>query len=379
MTGISGQTQPKSWDALERRAGFAGLRDIAEQDTLPKLTEAKPRIANASPINALYGGGCFVAFICLIILMGFSSTFGVFGFVIGLVIAFFVARPSIAKIARTQIDRMIADLRFRNDIFEPLASHVGLTYVAAPGGGQGIVAQQTQEGFFQASFKRLHEALEEYSGQDEAVAAARASGLVEIATVVHIGTADEETKKARETGLTKLEDGFSGDHAGLHFDAFEVVRSPRRTDDGTVYEAEHALLIVLELPRPLQSTTQLRSKKVGWHKPGEAERLERVRLESNDFEDDFQVRSNDQVEARFVFTPDVMARVIDLAHGEQVRATAQGDHLVFALEGPNRFDLTSRDTGLTGDAAIRLAVQQIGEMLDLVETVANVFGIRDEK
>ncbi|MEL6666384.1 MAG: DUF3137 domain-containing protein [Pseudomonadota bacterium] len=377
MTGTSGQMEPKSWEALERRDGFSGLRDIAERDTLPKLEDAAPRLANPSPINALYGGGCFVAFIGLLILVGLSSTFGVFGFVVGLVIAFFMAKPSIAKIAQFQIDRMIADLSFRQSVFAPLANHVELKYVAAPGGGQGIVAQQSKEGFFQDSFRRLHEALETYSGQDKSVVAARASGLVELATVIHIGGADEETKKARETGLTRLEDGFAGDHAGMHFDAFEVVRSPRRTDDGAVYEAEHALLIVLELPRPLQSTTQLRSKKIGWHKPGEADRLERVRLESNDFEDDFQVRSNDQVEARFVFTPDVMARVIDLAHGEQVRATAQGDHLVVALEGPNRFDLTSQDTGLDGDAAIRLAIQQIGEMLDLVETVADVFGIRD--
>lgn len=375
MIGKPGQTEPKSWTALEQRAGFAGLQAIVDRDTLPKLKEAKPRLANPSPINALYGGGCFVAISGLVLLGILSSLFGPFGFIAGLVIGFFMARPSIEKIAKIQIDRMIADLSFRASVFAPLAEHIGLRYVASPGGGQGIVAQQSKEGFFQASFKRLHEALEEYSGQDEAVAAARASGLVELATVIHIGGADEETKKARETGLTRLEDGFSGDHAGLHFDAFEVVRSPRRTDDGTVYEAEHALLVVLELPRPLQSTTQLRSKKIGWHKPGEADRLERVKLESTEFEDDFQVRSNDQVEARFVFTPDVMARLIDLAHGEEFRATAQADHLVVALEGPNRFDLTSADTGLDGDAAIRLAIQQIGEMLDLVETVAAVFGI----
>lgn len=377
MFGKSGRTQPKSWEALERREGFAGLREIAERDTLPKLKEAKPRLANPSPVNALYGGGCFVAVSGLVLLIILSSIFGPFGFVIALVIGFFMARPSIEKIAKIQIDRMIADLSFRQSVFEPLARHIGLRYVASPGGGKGIVAQQSKEGLFQASFRRLHEALEEFSGQDEAVAAARASGLVELATVIHIGGADEETKKARETGLTRLEDGFAGEPAGLHFDAFEVVRSPRRVDDGTVEEAEHALLIVLKLPRPLQSTTQLRSKKIGWHKPGEAERLKRVRLESNEFEDDFQVRSNDQVEARFVFTPDVMARMIDLAHGEPFRATAQADHLVVALEGPNRFDLTSQDTGLDGDAAIRLAIQQIGEMLDLVETAASVFAIGD--
>lgn len=375
MFGKSRQPQPKSWETLERRDGFAGLREITEQDTLRKLEKSKPRLADPSPVNALYGGGAFVGVSGLVLLIFLSSVFGGFGFVLAILIGFFMARPAIEKIAKIQIDRMIADLSFRQSVFEPLAHHIGLRYVASPGGGEGIVAQQSKEGLFQASFKRLHEALEEFSGQDDAVAAARASGLVELATVIHIGNADEATKKARETGLTRLEDGFAGEHAGLHFDAFEVVRSPRRTDDGTVEDAEHALLVVLELPRPLQSTTQLRSKKIGWHKPGEAERLERVRLESNDFEDDFRVRSNDQVEARFVFTPDVMARLIDLAHGEPFRATAQADHLVFALEGPNRFDLTSPDSGLDSDAAIRLAIQQIGEMLDLVETVAAVFGI----
>ena len=192
-------------------------------------------------------------------------------------------------------------------------------------------------------------------------------------TVIHIGTADEATKKARETGLARLEDGFSGKHKGLAFDAFEVVRTPRQNRDGTTHTAEHALILVLTLPRPLQRTTQLRSRNIGWHKTGDAEGLDKVSLESNDFDDAFRVRSDDQVEARFVFTPDVMARMLDLAHGEQIRATAQDDHLVIAFEGPNRFDLTSEDTGLEGDAAIRLAILQIGEMLDLVDAVAEVF------
>ena len=309
------------------------------------------------------------------VLFGFSSARVPIGFIIALVIAFFVGRPAIEKIARIQIDRMIADLTFRQSVFDPIVAHMDMRYVASPGGGQGIVAQQSNEGLFQKSFRRLHETPEQFRGQDDAVAAARASGLVELVTVIHIGGADEATKKARETGLTRLEDGFSGQHAGLSFDAFEVQRAPRRTDDGTTYPAEHALLIVLKLPRPLQSTTQIRSRKISWHKAGDAQRLERVRLESNAFEETFRVRSNDQVEARFVFTPDVMERTMTLAHGENVRATAQGDHLVVAIEGPNRFDLSSPDTGLEGDAAIRLAVHQIGEMLDLVEAVGDVFGL----
>ncbi len=375
MSQTSAHELPLSWEEIERRDGFAGLREIVECETLPKLADAKPRLAEQNPINALYGGGCFTGIVTLLLFFFLSSALGPIGFVIAAVIGFFLARPAIVRIAKHFVERTIEDLKFRQSVFDPLTRHLGLRYVAAPGGGGGMIQQQSREGLFQSSFAKLYAAMEAYSGQDEAVAAARASGLVELISVIHIGAADEATKKARETGLTRLEDGFSGEHAGLHFDAFEVVRAPRRTDDGSTYPAEHALLVVLKLPRPLQSTTQLRSRKIGWHKPGNAERLEKVSLESNEFDERFRVRSNDQVEARFVFTPDVMARIVELAHGEKIRATAQADHLVVAIEGPNRFDLTSEDTGLDGDAAVRLAVQQIGEMLDLVEAVGQVFGI----
>ncbi|MEM7660702.1 MAG: DUF3137 domain-containing protein [Pseudomonadota bacterium] len=366
---------PQTWDAIERRAGFSGVRRVAEQEVLPRLAESTARIQEMNPINATYGPGCFVAVSAIMLAFTLSSAFGIFGFVIAGLIAWFVGKPAIFRFVKRYILKMVDDLAFRNSVFSPIATHLGLSYVAAPGGSVGIIQQQSQEGPFQDAFRELGEAFEKYGGQDEAVAAARASGLVELTTVIHIGTADEETKKARETGLTRLEDGFAGDHAGIHFDAFEVVRSSRRTDDGKTYPAEHALLIVLKLPRALQGTTQFRSRKIGWHRAAEAERLTDVRLESTEFADRFRVRSNDQVEARFVFTPDVISGVTELAHGEDIRATAQGDHLVFAIEGPNRFDLTSEDTGLDGDEAVRLAVQQIGEMLDLVDAVSEAFGI----
>ncbi|MEM9668028.1 MAG: DUF3137 domain-containing protein [Pseudomonadota bacterium] len=366
---------PQSWETIEARSGFSGLRNIAESDVLPRLEKATVRIQETNPINATYGPGCFVAMIGMMVAYALTTTFGIIGLIVAGLIAWFVGKPAIFEVAKRYIRKLIDDLAFRHSVFSPIAQHLGFCYIAAPGGSAGIIQQQSKEGPFQDVFRQLGEAFEEYGGQDEAVAAARASGLVELATVIHIGAADEETKKARETGLTRLEDGFSGDRAGLHFDAFEVVRNSRRTNDGKTYPAEHALLIVLKLPRGLQGTTQFRSRKIGWHRAGEAERLEAVKLESTEFADRFRVRSNDQVEARFVFTPDVMARVTELAHGEDIRATAQDQHLVFAIEGPNRFDLTSADTGLKGDEALRLALQQIGEMLDLVDAVSDAFGI----
>lgn len=373
MRGEDSQRSLQSWDEIERRPGFSGLKAVAERDVIPKLAHARPRLSTENPINALYGGGCVTAGFSLLVIIALTSVLKFIGFMIALVGVYFLARPAIEAIAQRFVGRMIADLEFRQSVFGPIAAHLNLTYTAAPGGGQGIIHQQSQEGLFQKSFQKLLSALEQFGGQDEAVAAARASGLVELVTVIHIGTADEATKKARETGLTRLEDGFSGQHKSLPFDAFEVVRSERRTQDGSTSPAEHALILVLNLPRALHGTTQLRSRKIRWHRAGDAERLEKVRLESSEFEEAFRVRASDQVEARFVFTPDVMTRLLDLAHGEPIRATAQNEHLVVAIEGPNRFDLTSPDTGLAGDAAIRLAVQQIGEMLDFVEAVDDAF------
>lgn len=373
MRGNTSGQSPKSWNEIEARSGFAGVQEVARRDVLPKLAEAKPRLTEQNPINALYGGGCVTAVFSLLLVIALTSVLKIIGFLVALVAVYFLARPALRTIAERFVTRMIADLEFRQSVFDPIANHLGLKYIAAPGGGQGIVRQQSQEGLFQKSFQVLLEGLERFGGQDNAVAVARASGLVELVTVIHIGTADEETKKARETGLTRLEDGFSGQHKTLPFNAFEVVRSARQTQDGHTSPAEHALLLVLKLPRALYGTTQLRSRKIDWHRPGDADRLEPVKLESIEFQDAFRVRANDQVEARFVFTPDVMARLLELAHGEPIRATAQNEHLVVAIEGPNRFDLTSPDTGLDGDAVVRLAVQQIGEMLDFVEAVDDAF------
>ena len=119
MAGRKAQIEPKSWDDLEQRPGFSGLRNIAERDTLPKLNDAIPRRAETSPINALYGGGCFVAAIGLVLLVALSSTFGPFGFVAAIIIGFFLARPSIEKIARFQIDRMIKDFAFQQGFCHP--------------------------------------------------------------------------------------------------------------------------------------------------------------------------------------------------------------------------------------------------------------------
>ncbi|MEO0881303.1 MAG: DUF3137 domain-containing protein [Pseudomonadota bacterium] len=366
---------PQSWEALEARPGFAEIRSVAEQEVLPRLAGGVARIRDPNPINATYGPGCAVAVAGVFLAFFLSSLFGFLGIVLAGVIGWFVGKPAILRFVKRYILKMVDDLAFRDAVFSPLAQHLGLTYVAAPGGSVGLIEQQSKEGLFQDAFRELGEALKKYGGQNAAVDAARASGLVELVAVIHIGAADEATKKARETGLTRLEDGFAGDHAGIHFDAFEVVRQSRRTDEGKTCPAEHALLIVLKLPRALQGTTQFRSRDVGWHRAGDAERLEDVKLESVEFADRFRVRSNDQVEARFVFTPNVMSRVTELAHGEDIRATAQGEHLVFAIEGPNRFDLTSEDTGLEGDEAVRLAVQQMGDMLDLVDAVSAAFAI----
>ena len=126
MRGDDSQQSPKSWDEIERRPGFSGLKALAERDVIPKLVGAKPRLTEQNPINALYGGGCVTAGICVLIIIALTSVFKVIGFLIALVAIYFLARPAIKAIAERFVAGMIADLEFRQSVFDPIADHLNL-------------------------------------------------------------------------------------------------------------------------------------------------------------------------------------------------------------------------------------------------------------
>ena len=73
-------------------------------------------------------------------------------------------------------------------------------------------------------------------------------------------------------------------------------------------------------------------------KLGQMGKTQRVKLEGPVFEKAFEVYSTDQVEARFILTPDFMERLIGLERtfkGRQVRCAFSGGCMYLCCEGKN--------------------------------------------
>lgn len=251
-----------------------------------------------------------------------------------------------------------------------IAERADLTYVPAPGGAPGGLKIFANQGWAPKELKDAVALLDSHGGMDEALQAAKQTGLLMANTII---LASEETKAKfidQQLGNVRLEDGFHGTREGVAFDAFEWVETVE--DDPNI----HHLMIVLAAPTRLNGVTQMRSKGAAWPYTEKADELQTVSLGPKTFDERFRLRANDQVEARAIFNPAVMERVIALAHGEKIRAVATGQHLVLDIAGANRFALVDLGTGAWSDETIRQTFADVADLTALVDEAAHAFMVR---
>ena len=109
--------------------------------------------------------------------------------------------------------------------------------------------------------------------------------------------------------------------------------------------------------------------------------LERARLESPDFEKAFEVYTSDQVEARFLLTPDMMQRLIDLEdifHGKNLRCAFDGGEMFIVVEGADLFEPGSMFTPLDNPERTRELLNDFAALFHLIDEV-NRGRIREEE
>lgn len=102
--------------------------------------------------------------------------------------------------------------------------------------------------------------------------------------------------------------------------------------------------------------------------------MDRVRLESKVFEDAFEVYSTDQVEARFLLTPDLMQRLIELEkvfRGGKLRCAFQDNELLVALEGGDLFEPGSMFTPLDNPERVRELLDDFAAIFNLIDSFAD--------
>ncbi|MFN4024285.1 MAG: DUF3137 domain-containing protein [Hyphomonas sp.] len=366
------------WDEIERVDGFSGLKAHAEARVLPILSESDLKPAGASKLQKRLGRAVTIGFFsfaaCFIVIQAFlpDNLFGgILRFLLFPVLFFGCVIGALYFVRRTLLEVLLQTKRIffvRGRALTVLAEPLGLSYVATPGGIPGPVKWLMEQSWAPAEIKAFADPFDEAGGMDEAVAAARDAGLMVEANVYVIGSAEQKEKYQKmAASQAPVEDGFHGRRSGIDFEMFEWIERVEKAPD------IHHLVIVLEAPLDLHGITQLRARRTGWPQEAADVRFLDIDLGPRAFGERYRLRSTDQVEARQIFNPAVIERVIELAHDGKFRAVAKGRRLVFDFPGPNRFNLVDLMSGEWSEESLRQTASDLAEALALVETLAHAF------
>jgi hypothetical protein len=99
---------------------------------------------------------------------------------------------------------------------------------------------------------------------------------------------------------------------------------------------------------------------------------DRVRLEDPVFEKAFEVFSTDQIEARFILTPDFMERLIQLEKtfkGRKLRCAFAGGEMLVCVEGKNLFEPGSMHRPMTDLSRVREMLDDFSAVFLLIDAM----------
>ena len=178
-----------------------------------------------------------------------------------------------------------------------------------------------------------------------------------------------------------FEDKLTGVRNGVDFEFFEArLQERRRTTDSrgrmqtrwvTVFDGQ---CLRFRFHKSFHGRTTVMRDAGLFNRFGGGRGMQRVRLESKAFEQAFEVYSTDQVEARFLLTPDLMQRLIELEkvfRGGKLRCAFQTDEMLIALEGGDLFEPGSMFTPLDNPDRVRELLDDFAAMFNLIDSFAD--------
>lgn len=177
-----------------------------------------------------------------------------------------------------------------------------------------------------------------------------------------------------------FEDRLEGKRNGVDFEFFEahLERKHRRTDSKgrtrtewvTVFDGQ---CLRINFHKTFYGTTLVLRDGGIFNKLGGLSGTKRVRLEDPVFEKAFEVYSTDQVESRFLLTPDVMQKLVELEtdfRGGKLRCGFSQGQLLIAVEGADLFEPVSMFTSLLSPERIRRLIDDFSAVFRLADSLA---------
>ena len=178
---------------------------------------------------------------------------------------------------------------------------------------------------------------------------------------------------------SSFEDRIVGTRDGVDFEFCEAVLKERRTSTDsngntrtrwvTVFKG---MVLKFEFPKEFLGQTLVARDSGFFNWAVGHSGMDRARLEDPIFEKTFEVFTTDQVEARFLLTPDLMQRLVELEqafHGGKLRCAFEGGEITICIEGANLFEPGSLFKPLNNPARIADLLNDLDSIYNVIEVV----------
>ena len=177
-----------------------------------------------------------------------------------------------------------------------------------------------------------------------------------------------------------FEDQLMGVRNGVDFEFFEAhlevkrrrtdSRGRTRTEWVTVFRGQ---CLRFDFHKTFHGTTLVLRDAGLFNRLGGVSGTKRARLEDPVFEKSFEVHTTDQVESRFLLTPDVMQELVDLEtafHGSKLRCAFVDGQVLIALEGADLFEPGSLFAPLDNPDRIRDLLADFSAVFQLIDSLS---------
>ena len=179
------------------------------------------------------------------------------------------------------------------------------------------------------------------------------------------------------------EDLITGTYKGVQITLFEseLEKESGYGKNRSVQTVFKGIMIKISMNKTFEGKTIVRkdSGSIGNWLKSKTSTLESVRLEDPEFEDEFEVYSNDQVEARYLLTPSFMQRLLDLKKtfgGKKIECSFCNESLLMLISiKRNMFEpgsIHEREDFIDDAKSLLSEMQSIFQIIDTLKLDQNI-------
>ena len=179
----------------------------------------------------------------------------------------------------------------------------------------------------------------------------------------------------------KYEDSIAGEALRHAFTITEVnMRSNVEINDKPTFSFR-GVLLTIDFPKQIFGTTVLRLKHKNY-KWRNLKSLKKIGFASSEFEDKFEVYGTDPTESHYLFSPDVMVTLLDVAialGGTLIECIYWKGTLNLMITGKDRYEVKGASTAFSTDKRLAKVKKDIASVYEVIDKTEYYLTHRDPK